>query len=100
MYRRLFINGFKEESSVTEDMITLALDGVFNEIFDKPIALRRELTAKDVDGWDSFNHVRLIVVVEERFGISFSTTEVAELRNVGALIDLIASRLAFEGRVR
>jgi acyl carrier protein len=79
---------------VTEHDITRVLASVFNEVFDDPrIAIRRDLSAHNVDGWDSFNHVRLIVAVEERFGVGFSTTEVAELTNVGELIDLISNHL-------
>ena len=53
----------------------------------------RDMTASDVEGWDSFNHVRLIVAAEEKFNISLSTVEVADLRNVGELIDLIGSHV-------
>lgn len=81
-----------------DEQISPALTGVFHEIFDDSrIAIRRDMTAKDIEGWDSFNHVRLIVAIEERFGINFSTTEVADLRDVGELIDLISSHLKAKG---
>jgi acyl carrier protein len=79
---------------MSEQDVSSVLEEVFREVFDDGrIALRREMTADDLDQWDSFNHVRLIVAVEERFGISFSTTEVADLQNVGELIDLIGIRI-------
>lgn len=67
------------------------LQGVFRDVFDNDaIVIDRATTAADVGEWDSFNHVRLIIAAEERFGVSLSTAEVADLRNVGELIDLIA----------
>ncbi len=77
---------------MSEEDISNVLECVFHEVFDDTaIAIHREMTAKEVGEWDSFNHVRLIVAVEDRFEISFSTTEVADLQNVGELIDLISS---------
>jgi acyl carrier protein len=74
--------------------IQSTLQDVFHDVFDDDaIAITRDTTAKDVEGWDSFNHVRLIVAVEEKFKISLSTAEVADLRNVGELIDLIGGHV-------
>lgn len=70
------------------------LQDVFQDVFDDPsIVISRGTTASDVQGWDSFNHVRLIVAVEEKFKVSLSTAEVADLRNVGDLVDLIGSHV-------
>lgn len=78
-----------------ENKIEETLTDVFREVFDDPaLTLTRTMTAADVKEWDSFNHVRLIVSAEERFGISLPTSEVADLRNVGELIDLIGKHLA------
>jgi acyl carrier protein len=78
-----------------EQDISNALESVFHEVFDDPsITIHRDMTAQELQQWDSFNHVRLIVAVEECFEINFSTTEVADLKNVGELIDLISSHLA------
>jgi acyl carrier protein len=86
---------------VTEDIISQELTCIFHEIFDDPtIIIRRDLTADGVEDWDSVNHVRLIVAIEERFGISFSTAEVAELTDVGELIDLILIHLTSQRRLQ
>ncbi|HEY8191763.1 MAG TPA: acyl carrier protein, partial [Alphaproteobacteria bacterium] len=71
------------------------LQDIFHDVFDDTsIRISRDTTATDVEGWDSFNHVRMIVAVEEQFRISLSTAEVADLRNVGELIDLIGRHAA------
>lgn len=66
---------------------------VFHEVFDdESIVLLPEMTAADVDGWDSFNHIRLVVSVEEAFGVRFGSAEVGELKNVGEFVSLIERR--------
>ena len=67
---------------------------VFNEVFDdETIELTPQLTAKDVDGWDSLTHIRLMLSVEKAFKIRFTTAEVGKLENVGDLVALIKERV-------
>ena len=69
------------------------LTDVFHDVFDEEsIELTPELTAKDVDGWDSLTHIRLILTVEKAFKIKFSTSEIGKLENVGDLAALIKAR--------
>jgi acyl carrier protein len=51
-------------------------------------------TADDVEGWDSFNHINIVVAIENEFGIKFNTSEVEELRQVGEFVKLIEKKLA------
>jgi len=51
-----------------------------------------ELSGKDVDGWDSLTHIRLMLTVERAFKIKFSTSEIGNLKNVGDLVALIKAR--------
>ena len=69
------------------------LTDVFRDLFDDDdIVLQDSTTAADIAGWDSLKNVRLLVQVEKRFGIHFSTGEVVNLKNVGELIGLIEAR--------
>lgn len=73
--------------------ITVALTGVFRDVFDQPtLEIREETTAADVNNWDSLSHVTMIFATEKKFGISFSTREVQGLKNVGELIALIEQK--------
>ena len=56
------------------------------------IVLKPELSAKDVEGWDSFKQIEILLATEERFGIKFSTREVDSLQNVGDLARLVAAK--------
>jgi acyl carrier protein len=69
------------------------LEPIFHMVFDDDsIQLRPEMTADDVDGWDSLSHVNLIVAIEGQFGIRFTQKELLTFRNVGDLINSIASK--------
>ena len=68
------------------------LDRVFDDVFGDDIKVTPELTAKDVDGWDSVTHVRLMLSVERAFKIKIHASEIGKLENVGALVALIQAR--------
>ncbi|MBX3025190.1 acyl carrier protein [bacterium] len=74
--------------------ITTRLTAIFREVFDDDtIEIHDAMTAKDVEEWDSLNHINLIVAVERAFRVKFTTKEVSALANVGEFIALIGSKL-------
>lgn len=76
-----------------ESQIYSRLAEVFHDVFDDDsIQLTPQLTAKDVDGWDSLTHIRLMLTVEKAFKIRLSTSEIGKLENVGDLVALIKLR--------
>jgi acyl carrier protein len=76
-----------------EPQIYQRLTEIFHNVFDEEsIIVTPELSAKDVDGWDSLTHIRLILTVEKAFKIKFSTSEIGKLENVGDLAALIKAR--------
>ncbi len=56
--------------------------------------MKDELTAADVDGWDSLTHMTIITRIEKSFGVKFKLKEVNKLKNMGSLIELVSSKLA------
>jgi acyl carrier protein len=76
-----------------ELQIYTQLDELFQDVFDEGgIKLTPELSAKDVDGWDSLTHIRLILTIEKAFKMKFSTSEIGKLENLGDLVALIKMR--------
>ena len=70
------------------------LASIFRTLFNDPdLQLRDDLTARDVDGWDSLNHVNLMILIEEEFGVRFTTGEVSALQDVGELKRLLSGKL-------
>ena len=70
-----------------------ALTPIFCEVFDDDsIELSDELTAADVEGWDSVEHFNLISEIESAFGMRFKMKEVSGMKNVGELAEIVAER--------
>jgi len=66
---------------------------IFHQVFhDDSIVVRPDLTAKDVEGWDSLSHIRLVLTVERAFGVKFSASEIGKLKDVAGLVDLVRSK--------
>ena len=70
------------------------LTSIFKILFNlSDLELTDDLSAKNVPGWDSFNHVNLIINIEEEFGVQFTNDEVGGMQNVGSLKTLLASKI-------
>ena len=73
---------------MSHDFTTLT--EVFQQVFeDDELAISRDTTAADITSWDSLMHVSLILAVEKKFRIRFSSSEISSLMTVGMLVDLI-----------
>jgi acyl carrier protein len=70
------------------------LTDLFRELFSNDdIVLTPETSAKDIEGWDSFNHLSVIVAVETRFNIKMKTSEIDRLANVGDLVNAVETKV-------
>lgn len=76
------------------DKIRLKIQELLRDIVDdETVVLSDDSTAEDVADWDSTNHVRLMVALEQELDIRFETDEIAAPESVGELIILIQSKL-------
>jgi len=83
---------------MTDADIMDILTEVIRETFgDDSLQITPETTAADVAGWDSVAHVELLISVEERFGIRFTTGEAAAMTNVGHMAEFIGRHLDRKG---
>lgn len=80
---------------MTREEIYDKLNEVFQDVFDdEELTVNDATVAADVDGWDSLEHINLIVAVERCFGIKFTMGETTGLKNVGEMVDKIITHLA------
>ncbi|GHS96590.1 acyl carrier protein [Synergistales bacterium] len=80
---------------MTRQEIFERLNEVFRDVFDdEDISVDETTTASDIEGWDSFAHVNLILSVERRFNMKFTMVEVTDMKNVGAMADILSVRAA------
>ena len=79
---------------MNEAEVFAKLNKVFQKVFDdKSIRVTRATTAKDIEDWDSMEHITLIGAVEKEFGMRFKMKEVSSMKNVGEMADIIMSRV-------
>ncbi len=66
------------------------LEKIFVEVLDLPIVqLKPTTSAKDIAEWDSLNHIRLISQIEKEFKVELTQTEIQEIPDVGAMVELL-----------
>jgi acyl carrier protein len=79
---------------MTDPELYTALNEIFRQVLDDDqIDLTPSMTAEDVDGWDSMNHIFIVVEIEKRFGVKFQAAEMEELKNVGELAALVRAKV-------
>ena len=78
-----------EKSEIIEK-ITKIFRKTFNE---ENLVLNEEMTANDVDNWNSLSHMIMISEVEKEFSVKFKLKDLNRLKNVGSLIEIVESRL-------
>jgi len=70
------------------------LTEIFREVFgDKNIVINDEMTAADVENWDSLTHMLMITKVEDELNIKFKLKELNRLKKVGDLISIVENKL-------
>lgn len=66
------------------------LTKVFRDVFDdEDIVLCDVTTADDIEDWDSFEHINLVVAVEDEFSFKIPMGKVITMKNVGEMVDII-----------
>jgi acyl carrier protein len=50
-------------------------------------------TAVEIPGWDSLNHINVILAIEKEYNIRFKNIEILRLRNIGELQLLVDSKI-------
>ena len=75
---------------MTREEVYERLNEVFREVFDDDtIVLHDDTVADDVEGGDSFEHINLVVAVEEEFSFKIPMGKVVTMKNVGEMVDII-----------
>ena len=75
---------------MTREEVYVRLNKVFREVFDDDsITLTDETTANDIEDWDSFEHINLVVAVQDEFSFKIPMGKVVTMKNVGEMVDII-----------
>jgi len=79
---------------MTRESVFKGVQDIFRDIFDEDDLIISESTSsKDIEDWDSLNHINLVSAIEKEFKIRFALGELMTLKDVGAMIDLMLEKL-------
>ena len=62
---------------------------IFQEVFDDSVIIDLNTKVSDIDDWDSLSNIRLILHIEKSLNLRFSAEEVANIKGVEDLVNLI-----------
>lgn len=70
------------------------LEDVFRQVFDNDqLTLRDDMTALDIEGWDSVAHINLMFGIEQAFGVRFKGNELADIKSIGELKQFLSGKV-------
>ena len=80
---------------MTKSEILKKINEIFIEVMelDDNFKLSENMTAEDIEEWDSLTHIQLITALEKSFGIKFTAKEVMEWEDVQDCINSIESEI-------
>ncbi len=65
---------------------------ILAEVFRQPVAADAEVSRAGTASWDSLNHLRVVMEVEEQFGVRFGPEDVAAVQSLEDLVRFVESR--------
>ena len=66
------------------------LQDVFRDVFDdSSIDLSTDTSPDDIEGWDSLAQVKLILMIQDEFGIQLEPEEAGGMQTVGNMITVL-----------
>ncbi len=73
------------EAEIYHDLTEIIRDVLMQD----DLVLHPNLTAMEVEGWDSFKMIEIVMAMESKFGIKIKSQQLDSLEKVGDLVALI-----------
>ncbi len=77
-----------EKKEILEQVNEIFIDVLDNE----NIVLTDATTADDIEEWDSLAHIHLVVAIEKKFNVRFTSKEIQSWNNVGEMVNSISAK--------
>lgn len=75
---------------MTRETVYERLIRIFRKVFDDDTLMIDDMTtARDIEDWDSFEHINLICAIEDEFEFKVSMAQAAAMKNVGDMVNMI-----------
>jgi acyl carrier protein len=66
---------------------------VIADVLNLPVArITPELSPQDAQGWDSVQHLNLVLAIEQAFGIQLAPEDIEQMQSVGAILTIVRQR--------
>ncbi len=79
---------------MNEKQLLNKVNQIFKEILEiEELSLNRKDQIIDIDGWDSLNHVKIILGIESEFNIRLKASEVFDIEIIDELIEAIKLKI-------
>ncbi len=76
------------------DQIADKVRGLASELFDVPAAqITLESSPATLEGWDSVQHLNLILALQEEFGLNFEPEDMEKMQSIGQVIAVVDAKL-------
>lgn len=79
---------------MNRDQISLIVQDIIRDVLDNnSLLISDNMSAQDVDNWDSLAHISIITAIEKQLNIRFNISEIESMDNIGTMIHLIEKKL-------
>jgi len=79
---------------MTREELFGKLQEIFRDIFDdETLEIDDSTNSTDIANWDSLKHINIVYSIEKEIGIKFSFEELATLKNVGAMVNVLLTKV-------
>jgi len=76
---------------IKEEVLKKVQDIFMDVLEDEDIELGYNTTSDDIEGWDSLNHIVLIVEIEKEFNFKFKLEKIQNFKNIDEMCEIILS---------
>jgi acyl carrier protein len=79
----------------TKDEILNIVQDIFRTNFDDEcLIINFETNASEIEAWDSFEQINLILAIEDIFRFKINIEKISKLENVGQIVDVIYNSIS------
>ncbi len=79
---------------MTTPQLQLEIQDVFRRIFgDETLVVSSSTSQEDIEAWDSLEHINILSIIEQKYGIKFDLNEVMEIKTAGDIMQLVSQKV-------
>jgi len=76
------------------DPILQKVRAISADVFQVPVKeIRANTSPETLESWDSVQHLNLVLALEQEFGVQFEPEDMGKMQNIGAVAELVESKL-------